>query len=112
MHRFDFAFQFVARGVPIFPVQVYREGDRWRKKPHVKEWYKVATTARGVIEAWWDRWPLALVGVPLERVGLVVIDCDRHGDGQDGVAVLEAIKLPPHPIAETISNGQHHFFRQ
>jgi hypothetical protein len=104
--------KYARAGVPIFPVQVYRDGDRWRKRPHVEKWALLATTSTKQIEAWWAKWPLALVGVPLERVGLVVVDCDRHGNGQDGVAALAAIDLPPHQAVVTISNGEHHFLRQ
>jgi hypothetical protein len=106
------ALQFAAHGVPIFPVRVYRVGDRWRKEPHIKDWAARATTDKATIEAWWRTWPNAFVGVPLERVGLVVIDADRHGDGPDGVTALSAIDLPPHQFVITMSNGEHHFFCQ
>jgi hypothetical protein len=53
-----------------------------------------------------------MVGVPLARVGLVVVDADRHPVASDGVAALRAIELPPHPIITTRSGGEHHFFRQ
>jgi Bifunctional DNA primase/polymerase, N-terminal len=99
-------------GVPIFPVRAYRVGDRWRKEPHIKDWAARATTDEAQIEEWWRRWPNAMVGVPLNRIGLVIIDCDRHGDGQDGVALLRGVDLPPHQAVTTMSNGEHHFFRQ
>jgi hypothetical protein len=109
---------FVEHKVPIFPVRVYRVGDRWRKEPHIKDWSARATTNPATIEAWWRTWPDAFVGVPLERVGLVVVDADRHG-GPDGVAVLQGIELPPHQFVGTdleclgkFTGGQHHFFRQ
>jgi Bifunctional DNA primase/polymerase, N-terminal len=99
-------------GVPIFPVRAYRVGDRWRKEPHIKDWAARATTDKAQIEEWWRNWPNAMVGVPLNRIDLVIVDCDRHGDGQDGVALLQAIDLPPHQAVTTLSNGEHHFFRQ
>ena len=111
MRQFEFAFQFAAHGVPIFPVRVYRVGEHWRKQPHIRDWSARATTSAAQIEEWWLNWSDAVVGVPLARVGLVVIDADRHG-GPDGVAALQAIELPPHPIVTTMSNGEHHFFRQ
>jgi hypothetical protein len=120
MRQIEFALQFAAHGVPIFPVRVYRVGDRWRKEPLIRDWAARATTnPPATIKAWWRSWPDAFVGVPLERVGLVVVDADRHGDGPDGVAVLQAIELPPHPMVTTdlecldkFTGGQHHFFRQ
>jgi hypothetical protein len=119
MSLLETALQFAAHGVPIFPVRVYRVGDRWRNEPHIKNWSARATTNPATIKAWWRTWPDAFVGVPLVRVGLVVVDADRHGDGLDGVAVLQAIELPPHPMVTTdleclgkFTGGQHHFFRQ
>jgi Bifunctional DNA primase/polymerase, N-terminal len=106
------AMALAAHGVPGFPVRVYPVGDRWRKEPHIKDWAARATTDKAKIEEWWRCWPEAMVGVPLERVGLVVIDCDRHGDGQDGVAALREIDLPPHQAVTTMSGGEHHFFQQ
>jgi Bifunctional DNA primase/polymerase, N-terminal len=111
MRGLEFALQFAAHGVPIFPVRVYRVGDRWRKEPYIKDWAARATTNPATIKAWCREWPDAFVGVPLERVGLVVVDADRHG-GPDGVAALAAIELPPHQFVTTLSNGEHHFFRQ
>jgi hypothetical protein len=111
MRQFESALQFAAHSVPIFPVRVYRVGEHWRKQPHIRDWSARATTSAAQIEEWWRNWPDAVVGVPLARVGLVVIDADRHG-GPDGVAALQAIELAPHPIVTTMSNGEHHFFRQ
>jgi hypothetical protein len=105
------ALAFTERNVPIFPCHVWREATGWRKQPHITRWSERATTSPRVIEAWWRCWPDAIVGVPLARVGLVVIDADRHG-GPDGVSALQAISLPPHPIVTTKSGGEHHFFRQ
>jgi hypothetical protein len=119
MSLLETALQFAAHGVPIFPVRVYRVGNRWRKEPHIKKWAARATTNPATIKAWWREWPDAFVGVPLERVGLVVVDADRHRDGPDGVAVLQGIELPPHQFVSTdleclgkFTGGQHHFFRQ
>jgi hypothetical protein len=104
------ALAFTTAGFPIFPVNVFRRGERWRKVPYVKDWASVATTDPDKIAEWWMQWPLAMPGLPLERCGLVVVDCDRHG-GADGVALINAMSLPPHPIVTTKSGGEHHFFR-
>jgi hypothetical protein len=97
--------------IPIFAVRVYPVRDRWRKEPHIKDWAARATTNKATIEEWWRCWPRAMVGVPLNRIDLVIVDCDRHG-GPDGVALLQAIDLPPHQAVTTMSGGEHHFFRQ
>jgi hypothetical protein len=110
--RTDFALTFTEAGFPIFPVNVFRRGDRWRKVPHVKDWAQAATTDPDKIREWWMQWPLAMPGLPLERCGLVVVDADRHG-GADGVAAFrEQGAMPCHPIVATKSGGEHHFFRQ
>jgi hypothetical protein len=96
---------------------VFYRGGRWRKRPYVS-WRgetSQATTDAKQINEWWDRWPLAMVGVPLLKH--VVVDCDRH-DGPDGVELFRALDrecgpFPPHPHNPTKSNGgQHHWFRQ
>jgi hypothetical protein len=104
------ALAFADAGFPVFPVNVFRRGDRWAKVPHVTDWANAATTDATLIAEWWLRWPLAMPGVPLARCGLVVVDCDRHG-GADGVALIREMTLPAHPIVATKS-GEHHYFRQ
>jgi hypothetical protein len=104
------ALAFAEAGFPIFPVNVFRRGERWAKVPHVTDWANAASTDMSVIAEWWLRWPLAMPGLPLERCGLVVVDADRHG-GADGVALIREMTLPPHPIVVTKS-GEHHWFRQ
>ena len=112
MSLLETALKYVRAGVPIVPLKVSFENGRWRKRPHIKDWAARATTNEATIETWWRSWPLALVGVPLEPLGLVVIDADRHPGGPDGVAALSAIPLPPHQAVVTMSDGEHHFFRQ
>ncbi|MFZ2077355.1 MAG: bifunctional DNA primase/polymerase, partial [Xanthobacteraceae bacterium] len=108
----QFALQFARAGVPIVPLKVSFENGRWRKRPHIKDWAARATTNEATIETWWRSWPQAHIGVPLEPLNLVVIDADRHPGGPDGVAALSAIALPPHQAVVTMSDGEHHFFRQ
>jgi hypothetical protein len=104
------ALAFAREGFAVFPVNVFRRGQRWAKVPHVTDWANAATTNTNVIGEWWLRWPLAMPGLPLERCGLVVVDADRHG-GADGVALIREMTLPPHPIVATKS-GEHHYFKQ
>jgi hypothetical protein len=110
------ALAFAEAGFAIVPVNVFYRGGRWRKRPYVS-WRgetSQATTDAKQINEWWDRWPLAMVGVPL--LEHVVVDCDRHG-GPDGVELFRALErecgpFPPHPHNPTKSNGQHRWFRQ
>jgi Bifunctional DNA primase/polymerase, N-terminal len=104
-------------GLPIFPARLVRNETtgRWDKVPLVP-WRKVATSDLGQINEWWDAYPDAVPGIELGRVGLMVIDADRHG-GPDGVAALEALAaanapLPHGPITVTAGGGRHAIFRQ
>jgi Bifunctional DNA primase/polymerase, N-terminal len=104
---------FAEAGIPIFPVRLRRDGERWRKIPCIKQWQHRASADLRLVEGWWRQWPDAVPGIALARTRWVVVDCDRHG-GPDGVA--EFAKLgphPPHPIViSPLSNGEHHFFQQ
>jgi hypothetical protein len=107
------ALAFAAAGYAVIPVNVFWDGRRWRKKPHLRDWENRATTGAEQIEKWWRWWPFAMVGVPLARCACAVVDCDRHGDGPDGVAAFHALgPFPPHPVMVTKSGGEHHWFRQ
>jgi hypothetical protein len=107
------ALAFAEAGFPVFPVNVFRRGERWRKVPYVKNWAQGATTDAIIIAETWLRWPLAMPGLPLSRCGCVVIDWDCHPGAADGVAAFRALgELPPHPVVATKSGGEHHWFRQ
>ena len=89
------------------------KGYRWLKRPHIVEWSTAATCDLALIEEWFLRWPLAVPGIPLKRMGWVVVDCDRHREGQDGPAEFAALgPFPEHPIVATAGGGEHHYFLQ
>src|SRR5262249_55596881 len=52
------------------------------------------------------------------RAGLVVIDCDRHPGGDDGIKAFnqlvsgKGIKLANVPMTKTVRGGAHLFFKQ
>jgi hypothetical protein len=101
------ALDYARRDWPVFPC---RPND---KIPLVKAWGKTASTDPQQIEAWWRRWPDALIGVPTgERSGLVILDIDvKHGkNGFDTLAELGRSILPDTPIAHTRSGGVHLYF--
>ena len=85
------------------------------KRPLTNHGYKDASTDEAKIRRWWKQHPNAIVGLALGSAGLIVVDTDRHG-GPDGVAYLSNLEmandvLPDHPIVNTRSCGQHHYFR-
>jgi hypothetical protein len=109
------ALAFAAASFPVFPVDIFFDDERkrWRKVPCIKEWESRASTNRYLIETWWRKWPLAVPGIPSGRCGKVVVDCDRHPGGSDGVELFRLRgPFPPHPVIQTKSGGEHHWFSQ
>ena len=68
-----------------------RHGERKSKSPMVASWRRWATTDEKRIVAFWTRNPDALPAIDLGRAGLIVIDADNHGNGQDGMGELTEI---------------------
>jgi hypothetical protein len=99
---------YACRGVPVFPCEPRG------KAPLTYSGFWDATTDAGRIEAWWDRWPYANVGVPTgERSGLLVLDVDPRDGGPESLLALERINgpLPETAKARTGGGGVHVFFR-
>jgi RecA-family ATPase len=106
----EVALEYAASVIPIFPCGL-------DKRPLLAGWLTNASTDEGAIRRWWEKWPDALIGLPLKRLGLIVIDADRHKDNEDGIEALRAIRAengewPPHPWTRTANNGEHHYFKQ
>jgi Bifunctional DNA primase/polymerase, N-terminal/Primase C terminal 2 (PriCT-2) len=106
-------------GIPTIPVRVHE--DRWRKRP-LAEWDQ-ATTDCETLAHWQRRWPEALPGIPLERVGWAVIDIDDYNDAAFRAAWIKPEKVmfrrgrpvrePEHySIYATPSGGRHIVFAQ
>jgi hypothetical protein len=62
------------------------------KSPYVKFGLNVATTDRGQISEWWQRWPNAAIGCNCGKSGIFVFDLDRK-DGKDGWAVFRDMQI-------------------
>jgi hypothetical protein len=85
------------------------------KKPLITGWQDRATTDLHQIEAWWRKWPRALIGHP---TGIVcsVLDVDVK-NGKDGLASLaelgysDLLSNPIGPVVRTPSGGFHIYFR-
>ena len=104
------ALKYARRGFRIFPCNI-------DKRPLVEDWYNASSANADKITEWWNKNPEALIGLPCKHLDLLVIDCDRHTDDADGVALFDDMvaengALPEHPIIETPNNGLHHIFRQ
>jgi Bifunctional DNA primase/polymerase, N-terminal len=122
----DAALGYAARGIPVYPVHwprpiagevnlacSCRRGaacDRPAKHPLVRHGIHDATTDPGQLERWWQRWPLANVGL---ATGVVFDALDV--DGPAGLAALRqlarAVDLRlPGPLVATGGGGWHHWF--
>jgi len=102
------ALAYAARGWSVIPIEA-------RGKRPLVPWLEFQQRAAGAdeIDAWFDRWPAANVGLVTGRVsGLVVVDIDpRHG----GAASLERMRdehgqLPRTVEAATGGGGRHLYF--
>jgi putative DNA primase/helicase len=114
----DTALRFARAGFHVVPVELVIEpGKGPRKKPHVK-WKNTPTPSIEEITWWWRRWPKAMVGLILRKIGLLVLDGDRHPnkDGEivnDGVQALRELfkgKQAKAPVVRSPSGGVHLYF--
>ncbi|KRQ94455.1 DUF3987 domain-containing protein [Bradyrhizobium valentinum] len=104
------ALALASAGIKIFPAGA-------DKRPLVKGWQEAATCNVDQINRWWDG-AAALPAIPCGQNNLVVIDCDRHDGGADGVAAFKSLVVargglsPQVPLVKTPNGGLHVYFRQ
>jgi len=105
------ALNLAAAGISVFPAGP-------DKRPLLAGWREKATTNEEQIRRWWDGYPSALPAIVVGRGGLVVIDCDRHPAGNDGIEAFNRLlsinggNLADVPITKTANGGAHLFFKQ
>src|SRR5690606_4866072 len=104
------AHAYTARGWRIFPVAP------GGKTPLIDRWPERATTDTATINAWWQQWPNANIGIATGPASdLLVVDIDngpgKHGD--DAIADLEATygQLPATVEVLTGGGGRHLYYR-
>ena len=106
---------YASRGFPVFPAAMI-DG---RKRPLVKIGRGKAHGSRASkdlaqIEAWWTRWPLAMIGMPTGAPsGIDVIDIDVKS-GVNGFNTMrqQGWELPKDTVeVRTPSGGSHFYFR-
>ena len=105
----DAALAHAAASIKVFPAGA-------DKRPLLKGWQDAATSDADTIRTWWDH-AAALPAIPCGQNGFVVIDCDRHNGGADGVAAFKSLAaangLPRQvPVVKTPNGGLHLYFRQ
>jgi hypothetical protein len=105
------ALSLAAAGLPVFPAGPH-------KRPLLAGWQEKASTEEEQIRRWWDTYPTALPAIVVGRAGLLVIDCDRHPGGDDGIAAFNRLlsanggSLANVPMTKTARGGAHLFFKQ
>jgi len=97
------ALRYAELGYPVFPCA---PGDKVPITPHG---FKDATTDTAQIEAWWEKYPDANIGIP--TAGLLVVDVDGE-DNRWPDDPEKAEELACSPISLTPRGGRHHIFRQ
>jgi hypothetical protein len=104
------ALNLAASGLPVFPAGP-------DKRPLLAGWQEKATIEEEQIRRWWDT-PAAVPAIVVGRAGLVVIDCDRHPGGNDGIEAFNRLlranggNLADVPMTRTARGGAHLFFKQ
>jgi len=79
------------------------------KVPLTPRGFKDATKDSAQIEAWWEKYPEANIGIP--TAGLLVVDVDGQDNAWPGDPE-RAEELACGPISLTPRGGRHHIFRQ
>jgi hypothetical protein len=98
---------YVARRWHLFPVAAL---DR---VPLLKNGCNGASADLGRLQAWWQKWPEANIGVHCGRSGICAVDIDPRNGGEASVAALAAKGLifPCTLRAVTASGGFHLIYR-
>jgi len=105
------ALSLATAGLPVFPAGP-------DKRPLLAGWQEKAPTEEEQIRKWWDNHPAAVPAIVVGRAGLIVIDCDRHPGGNDGVKAFNSLlgvnggNLAHVPMTRTARGGAHLFLKQ
>jgi hypothetical protein len=92
--------EIASKGKPVFPCKP-------DKSPYTPRGFKDATTDPGRVNAFWNRYPQAKIGMPTGRQsGVFVVDVDRP----EALSELEHELLPETLTICTPSGGRHFYF--
>lgn len=98
------ALHYAERGWRVLPLQPRG------KTPLIREYQNAATTDEDVITGWWDRWPMANVGIQMGAAsGIIDIECDNE-QAEARLAELFGGQMPETPTFRS-KKGWHRLFR-
>lgn len=100
----DAALRYAELGYRVFPCAP------GAKTPLTEHGFRDATADFDQVEAWWQRWPQANIGMPTE--GLLVVDVDGAANNWLANRPELALELAKAPISLTPGGGRHYLFRQ
>src|SRR5215217_4231480 len=105
------ALKTAGKGKAVFPCAE-------NKRPYTRNGFKDATTDPDKVDAFWNRWPGAKIGMPTgDASGVLVIDTDvDESKGLDGESDLRQLErehqeLPRTKTIRTPRGGRHRYFR-
>ena len=120
----DDALTYAGAGMHVFPLHGINEDGTCSclkadcsspgKHPLTQNGFKSATADPATVRAWWERRPLANIGMVTGEVsGYVVIDIDPDHGGNEGLSALETKHgaLPITRMVRTGGGGNHFFFK-
>lgn len=99
------ALDYAELGYPVFPC-----ASDLNPAPLTRHGFKDASTDPEQIEAWWQQFPNACIG--LATAGLLVIDIDGPGNAWLANDPDKALELAAAPTSLTPGGGRHHIFRR
>lgn len=105
MTRLQEAMTLAQEGFAVFPIK-----PGVKAPPLIKDWPEYATTDRGQINTWWNKWPDANIGIHCK--GLLVVDVDVKKDGDASLEYLEEFADFPMTLTTVTPTGGRHLIYQ
>ena len=102
------ALNYARQGLPVFPI--VPNG----KAPLIPGGFKAAEIDEDVINAWWEKWPDANIGLEPEAAGWFVVDLDMKG-GHNGIGnfnrLADTLSWPTFTYTvDTPTGGRHLYY--
>jgi hypothetical protein len=113
----EIALRYAEMDFKVFPCWEIVLGGKKAKRPRTENGLLDATTDVKQIEAWWNRWPGSLIGLPTGVVnGIYVLDVDAIGEHRnDGLSVMAALEVEHGMLdsfrVKTASGGVHVYYQ-